>query len=318
MMLLRSLGFSSFFVGLFLLSGCSDAPSSSAPAAKPAVEPSAPEPKLKTTGVLHFDGLPPGSVSAAEVLVVSSLGDQARQRILRQRELFEYKITGRVEAVEEAGGIAEVMAADGARLEASMAQLPVQFPPVRVEDVDLGNNRLRKFQSDTALFKEYKYLFASIKWDNLERGLKFISEKIKADSQALVERSAGLEDTDYQQVSVTLEWLKSVQQHYNSYVVLAKDYFDAKNRYVRAQAAVQYTPTEPTDWEAYVAKYANALIIDTSAHLLGAAFAAEDGSFEVEGHGIVVVRVELGAVSAYFLPDWEKEQRVSVEDLQQL
>ena len=40
--------------------------------------------------------------------------------------------------------------------------------------------------------------------------------------------------------------------------------------------------------------YANALIMDTSEHLLGAAFTAEDGSFEVKGHGIVIVRVELG------------------------
>ena len=57
--------------------------------------------------------------------------------------------------------------------------------------------------------------------------------------------------------------------------------------------------------------------MDTSEHLEGAAFAAEDGSFEVEGHGIVIVRVELGVVSAYFLPGSEKELRVRVENLKQ-
>ena len=58
--------------------------------------------------------------------------------------------------------------------------------------------------------------------------------------------------------------------------------------------------------------------MDTSENLLGAAFVAEDGSFEVEGRGLVIVRVELGVVSAYFLPGSEKETRVFIEDLQQL
>lgn len=321
-MLLRPFLLSSAFVGLCLLAACSDTPSHSVPAAKPAAKPAAeaaePEPVLKTSGVLRFDGLPPESISAAEVLIVSSLSDEARQRLLRQRELFEYKITGRVEAVVGASAIADVLPADGVTLEAGIAQLPAKFPPVRVADVDLGNNRLRKFQSDPALFKEYKYLFGSIKWDNMERGLTFISEKIETDNKGLVAQSAKADDAGYQQASVTLKWLKSVQQHYNAYVVLAKDYFDARNRYLQAQAVAQSKPAEPTDWDAYVAWYANTLIMDASEHLLGAAFAAEDGSFEVEGHGIVLVRVELGVVSAYFLPGSEKEQRVRVENLQQL
>ena len=318
-MLLRWSILSSAFVSLFVVAACSDVPSTPVAAAKPAAaEVAELESKLKTSGVLRFDGLPPESISAAEVLIVSSLSDEARQRLLRQRELFEYKITGRVEAVAVGSAVADVLPADGVKLEASIAQLPAKFPPVRVEDFDLGNNRLRKFQSDPALSKEYQHLFASIKWDNLERGLTFIAEKIETDNKGLVAQSAKADDAGYQQASVTLKWLKSVQQHYNAYVALAKDYFDAKNRCLKAQAGAQSTPAEPTDWDAYVAMYGNTLIMDTSEHLQGAAFAAEDGSFEVEGHGVVIVRVELGVVSAYFLPDSEKEQRVRVENLKQL
>ena len=319
-MLLRLFAVSSVLLSLFAVVGCSDAPSEPKVVVDPPVA-EVPEPVSKTSGVLRFDGLPPESISATEVLILSELSDEARQRLLRQRELFEYKITGRVEAVVGASVIAEVLPADGVTLEASIAQLLTQFPSVRVADVDMGKNRLRKFQSDPALFKEYKYLFGSIKWDNLERGLTFVAEKIETDNQALVakgEAAEGPDDVGYQQALVTLDWLKSVQQHYNAYVVLAKDYVAAKNRYLQAQAVAQSTPAEPTDWDAYVAWYANTLIMDTSEHLLGAAFAAEDGSFEVEGHGIVLVRVELGVVSAYFLPGSEAEQRVRIENLKQL
>jgi hypothetical protein len=314
-MLFRLFSLSSVFVSLFFLGACSDAPSKPTAAVKRDV--TVAKAVLKTSGILRFDGLPAESISAAEVLVVSALSDVARERILRQRELFENKITGRIEDSAGVSSIEGMSPADAMKLEASLETLRSQFPSVRVEDVDLGNKRLRKYQSDAVLFKEYKYLFASIKWDNVGRGLKFIADKMTADSKALIARSSGVDDEAFQQIDVTLDWLKAVQQHYNSYIVLAQESVEAKNRYLQAQAAAS-TPAEPTDWDGYVAWHANHLIMDTSENLLGAAFAEEDGSFEVEGQGIVIVRVQLGVVSAYFLPGSEHEKRVLVEDLQQL
>jgi len=314
-MLFRLFSLSSVFVSLFFLGACSDAPSKPTAAVKRDV--TVAKAVLKTSGILRFDGLPAESISAAEVLVVSALSDVARERILRQRELFENKITGRIEDSAGVSSIEGMSPADAMKLEASLETLRSQFPSVRVEDVDLGNTRLRKYQSDAVLFKEYKYLFASIKWDNVERGLKFIADKMTADSKALIARSSGVDDEAFQQIDVTLDWLKAVQQHYNSYIVLAEESVEAKNRYLQAQAAAS-TPAEPTDWDGYVAWHANHLIMDTSENLLGTAFAEEDGSFEVEGQGIVIVRVQLGVVSAYFLPGSEHEKRVLVEDLQQL
>jgi len=205
---------------------------------------------------------------------------------------------------------------DAMPLEASLARLPEQFPPIRFEDVDLGNNRQQKYQSSSALFKEYQYQFASIKWDNIERGLAFIANKITADNQALVVGVNGLDAEAFQQTEITLNWLKAVQQHYNSYVELAQAYVDAKNRFLQLPAAASPT-AEPTDWDTYVAMYANTLIMDSSEHLLGAALAEEDGSFAVEGHGIVIVRVELGLASVYFVLDSDEEERVRIEELQQ-
>ena len=317
-MFLRLFAFSSVLLSLFGVVACSDAPSESKVAVPDPAEAEAPEPVLKTSGVLHFDGLPPGSVSAAEVLIVSELSDAARVRIERQRELFEYKITGRVEAAAEMAALAGVSAADSAHLVAALAELSGDFPPVFIKNIDLGNNRLRKYQSDVELFKEYQYLFRAIQWENLERGLKFIAEKVKADHAALVTRADAAEDEAYEQIGATLDWLESVQAHYGQYVDLGHEYVEAQKRYLRVQAALDAKPSEPTDWDAYVAKYANTLFVDTSEHLLGAAFAAEDGSFEVEGHGTLIVRVELGVVSVYFFPGSEEEQRVRAEAVQQL
>lgn len=318
MMFLRL--FAVFFVCISCLAfvGCSDAPSKAEVVAEPVVE-AAPEPVAKTTGVLHYDGLPPGSVAVAEVLIVEKLSDAGRERIERQRELLENKITGRAEQTSETSALADVSATDAAHLVGTFNQLSTEFPPVLIKDIDLGNNRLRKYQSDRELHKEYQYLFRSVQWDNFERGLKFIAEKIQADNQALVKQADALESEDdrYQQIRVTLDWLESIRAQYNGYVKLATDYFEAKNRYIQAQVAAQSASAEPQDWDAYAVAYANLLVMDTAGFLLGAAFAAEDGSFEVEGHGIVVVRAELAGTSAYFIPGSEKEKRVWIENLQQ-
>ncbi|MFQ3225726.1 MAG: hypothetical protein ACI8Z5_001990 [Lentimonas sp.] len=315
-MLSRLLLFSAALVSLFLFVACSDAPSE--PVATPTPTAAVSKPVAKTTGVLKFDGLPPESISGAEVIVVSELSDDAKKRLLRQRELFEYKITGRTEGGGAVSAIPGVALADAVKLDAAMRELKAQFPEVQVIDFDLGNNRLRKFQSDGELRKEYKYLFSSLKWDNLERGLKFIGDKMETNNREFLAAGEQADDTGFRQAEANVAWLKSAQSYYAGYLTLGRDYYDAKNRYIQAQAAGRATPAEPTDWDAYAAMYANMLIMDTSEHLLGSGFAAEDGSFEVEGQGMVIVRVELGVVSAYFLPGSGTEQRVRIDGLEQL
>lgn len=318
MIALRFFAVACVCVSCLALVGCSDAPSKVEVVAESSVE-AAPESVAKSTGVLHYDGLPPGSVTVAEVLIVEKLSDAGRARLERQRELFEYKITGRVEQAAETSVLAGVSAADATNLVERFNQLSAEFPPVLVQDVDVGNHRLKKYQSDRERHKAYQYLFGALQWDNFERGLKFIAEKFEEDERALVAQANSLEmeDDHYAQVRVTLDWLKSVQVYYNAYVQLATDTFEARNRYLQAQATAQ-SVAEPTDWNTYAAVYGSMLIIDTSEYLEGAAMVADDGSFEVEGHGLLIVRLELEGVSVYFLPTSENEVRVRVEDLTQL
>lgn len=306
------------WVSSFVVVGCSDTPSQGNTPADPPHD-AVPEPVPMTKGVLHYDGLPPSSVEIVEVLIVEKLSAAARERIERQRVLFEYKITNRSEPPAQVSVLAGVSAADGIQLLASLEKLSEAFPAVLVNDIDMGNNRLQKYQSDRGRFNEYQYLFGAIKLDNLERGLTSIADKIELDNKALVQQADQLQSDNerYQEVRVTLDWLQSLQAHYYAYAELAKHYFDAKNRYIEAKVVAESRPAEPTDWNAYAVAYANLLVMDTAEFLLGAAFAAEDGSFEAEGHGIVVVRAELAGTSAYFIPGSEKEKRVWIENLQQ-
>ena len=124
-MLFRLFSLSTVFVSLFFLGACSDAPSKPTAAVKRDV--TVAKAVLKTSGILRFDGLPAESISAAEVLVVSVLSDVARERILRQRELFENKITGRIEDSAGVSSIEGMSPADAMKLEASLETLRSQF-----------------------------------------------------------------------------------------------------------------------------------------------------------------------------------------------
>ena len=65
---------------------------------KPAPDASAPKEPTRsvtmTSGVIHFDGVPEEGITLKEVIIVSKLDSEAQERLERQRQLFEYKITG--------------------------------------------------------------------------------------------------------------------------------------------------------------------------------------------------------------------------------
>ncbi|MGJ8639299.1 MAG: hypothetical protein ACSHYA_07880 [Opitutaceae bacterium] len=293
-------------ISLFVAS-CSDS-GSPAETAAPAVEPVGPV--KKTLGVLELQGIPLDSATGYEVIVVSELEPEGRARIQRQRELFEQKLSG-APAVESNEDALDISPADYTRLNAKLLELKKSFPEVLRMDVDAGEGRLRGFSSDSRMHDEYAYLFKSITLENLERGLNFINEKYEADGEALVEKVEKLEDDAYKREKITLMWLRKVAEHLTAHLELGKELG-------AAMATVESGVfSEPQDWSGYVAYFRNALIMDVSLNGVGSAMLESPGAFEVEGHGELIVRVEFGADSAFFIisPD---EKRVLVKDLQQV
>lgn len=296
------------FLCLFF-SACSDpvqkTDSSSAGAEQPRL------PIKKTLGVLELDGLLLDSVTGYEVFVVSKLEPEAVARIARQRELLAVRLGGG-ELNKPVGHDLGVAPDDYIRLTELLQALNESFPPLLKVDLDLGNNRLRKLISDADKYEEYAYLFGSIQFDNMERALNFINEKYEMDAKALVKKAEQLKGEDFEREKVTLDWLNLVAKHLGRYVELATEYSKAQVVFTSGQGSI-----EPQDWAAYSAYYRQAMITGVSLHSLGSVLLAAAGPFEVEGHGTLVVRVEYGANSAYFIVS-EDESLVSVKDLRQI
>lgn len=300
-------------VGL-LVGGCSD-DGSQTEEVEPAL--SAPEePVLKTAGRIVFEGIPDEGVTAREVTVLEKLESEARARLQRQRQLFEYKLTGQNPELEDANYLenAGLPPEDRRDLERRLAKLRTEFPEIlmlegQIDDPNVDDDRIRKVPSDAALHEAYEKLFKAIRWDNLQRGIEFIRAKLETDSKVWIEEKSTEDPYEAKQVQATLQWLSKVQGH-------LKDYVDLFNAYLHAKNAPGQPAAKVKTWERFLDLHRTQLIIDVSQGELASATLSDDGSFEADAQGELLVRVEYGFRSAYFLVDDPEERRVSVTELE--
>lgn len=299
-------------VASFSVVACSD---QSAPAEPVVAAPVPAVPVAMTAGVVSFDGVPEEGVTTREVLIVSKLDPTTREHLLRQRVLFEYKILGEVEPVaEESSTLPNILAEDATPLQAEMSKLRAGFPAIIKESVQQKGGRSKNFQSSLALYQSYEKSFKAIGWGDFDQSLQAISDKISSDNEAIMTRSKHANPDTFEQLRLTLDWLNQVNAHLRSYVALANKYIEAGNKYIELRVAGEEAEPEPTDWDGFVARYSHALIVEIDGSSDGEGTIQEDGSFEVVGQGTLVVRVEYGPVSAYFLPGESSEKRVTVSD----
>jgi hypothetical protein len=304
------------FLQLSIVATCGLLISCSEPAPKP-VKPAKPDTaqsqatiSITNSGVVHFEGIPQTGITAKEVLLLSSLNTEALTRLERQRELFEYTITGVNPELEEMN--ASLSSEDKAELSNSMAELKMAFPEQIIEDVSINqagvdDDRLRKVPSDRELYDKYKNLFNAINWENLPRALEFITESINNDSRDTAETYLSKDAFTAKQAEITMEWLKSLKSHLNSYLSLGKAYVEAINRF-----SLKKADPKARTWDDYLAINSTQMIVDVSKNSLDSTFLSDDGSFSVEGEGLLIVRIEYGPRSAYFIPGNPSEKRVTV------
>jgi len=110
------------------------------------------------------------------------------------------------------------------------------------------------------------------------------------------------------QAEITLQWLKVLQAHLNDYLSMGNAHVEAINRFSQQKAV----PRART-WEDYLAIYSTQMIIDVSKNIEDSTFLSEDGSFAVKGEGLLIVRIEYGPRSVYFIPEDPSETRVTVD-----
>jgi hypothetical protein len=262
-----------------------------------------------TSGKIRLIGLPAEGMTACEVLVVDQLEPEARKRIERQRELLEQKLTGKDadQAIEKEIGMSQEQYQGFSQ---QIYQLAQAFPQVWSEDVKIDPNSRGtiRVSSDADVHKEIKALFDVVTFDNLERALPVLGEKLQAQSDRLHIAAKSAEGESYHRIRLTLDWLGSVAEHLNQYIAVRNEIIRAQRAYVNAY------PQEPQDWDGYSVYYRDTMLIDVSQHTLGAAMVGSDGLFEVEGTGEIIVRVEYAPNSAYFIVS-EDEKRVRIENL---
>lgn len=293
-------------VALLLFSACSE-PEDSTPVLEP-VEVAAPV--SKTSGQVNFDGIPDKGLVMRELIIVSKLDADVRRQLQRQRELFELKLRGEVSSYGEWESSERCK-----NLLAKWREAIDRYPKPLVLDVDLGNNRLRKYQSSQALYSEYKPLFTALNFSNLERGIQFIEKQIGEDMVPLnvLLESDNLDDQHI--ATVTKQWLKQVHELLATVTELGNEYFSQQAAFAKEADAFM---SEPQTWEGYAQRYAMTMVVGISKNSLGSVELGVDGRFKAAGQGEIIVRLEYaGALSAYIFPQDPEEKRAWVTDLRE-
>ncbi|MEO0509949.1 MAG: hypothetical protein AAF065_08835 [Verrucomicrobiota bacterium] len=298
--------------GLLAFTACSE----KTPEAGPPQVPEQPEVVKKTSGIVKFEGVPDNGITGREIIFVSELPAEALARFERQRELLEIHITGvDPESLYPAAGPKDVSLEDSAKFVTKLQSLNSEYPApisidVKIKDVKVDDDRLRRFNSSAQMHKDYARLFKAIDWTNIKKGIDFINEKLTTDGRSLEPIVLGADPFASHQADVDLMWIREVVKHLESYLNLANERIEAKNDYLSQLEG-------PKDWLGYSAQYTHTMIADVSKNSLGSAMINEDGSFVIEAQGgSQLVRIEYGLISAYYFLG-EEEKRVTVSSLRE-
>lgn len=268
------------------------------------------EPVAKTSGQVQLGEVPEDGLMVRELIVVGALDEATRAHLQRQRELFELKVRGEVLTHDEWQQSEQYR-----QLLEQWKLLTGSYPEPLIVDVDLGNNRLRKYPSERALYDAYRSLFFALEFSNMQRGIEFIQNKINED-RARLELQLKSDSEDQSKIAeVTLQWLKQVHGYLSTYIDAANEYWKAEAAFATERAKAMALPQS---WDEYVSVYETAILVGISKQIIGSTEIAEDGQFEVEGQGELLVRLEyVGPRSAYFLVQDQNESRVQVENLRE-
>jgi len=270
----------------------------------------------KTSGVLLLDGVPKEDVTLIEVIIVSKLDPETQERLNRQRQLFEYKLTG-INPEQRLASVygSDISFEDTTMLLAAMEKLKAQFVDqitvdTKLNEAGVDDDRTRKIPSDHIIYEKYKKLFKAITLENMERALPFINDSIRVDSERLAVEINSDDAYAAKQAEITLRWLKAVNDQLKQYLKLANAQIDARGRLAKKGALWQ-----ANTWEAFVGMIGDQLTRDVYKYSVGSAIVDSDGTFESEGQGQLIIRIIYGSLSVFFIPDAPSETRVQVTEL---
>lgn len=267
---------------------------------------------MVTSGTVIFVDVPYEGVTSREIITIPSMSAGLRGELERQRQLFEDKLVGGRVVTPQFEGLTDK---DAKALTDQLLALRSSYPPVLTEQRKVGDNRSETFKSDQARFYAYAKLFKAIKPDNIHDALEAIDDQIQKDGAAIVELAeASTRNSVKVQADIDLKWLKSLHGYLETYLPVAQEVNAARQRYYGLHDSVQKAIRYKT-WDDYMSAKATTLLSQLMSESEGAADLDAAGRFTVEGAGELVVRVEYGLYSAYFIATDESEERLTLQDL---
>ena len=312
-MLLRMLAAVYCLVFAFYWAACSE-PSKPASQA-PEQPPEAAEVKVSWMGRVLFEGIPMEGATLKEAIVVSEIDPDTRAKLEHQRALFEAKINPPAVTPVSLKNVGLLSKNDAAELGAKLLEMRKSYPQMLVEEKNIGNGRMSQFRSDSELFYGFAAKFKEMTLDNMTPIIESIDEAIQVAGKRIVESSEGRGGQARLQADTDLAWLGQLHEYLRTYLPLTKEVNMAMQRHAETQGA-SLADTDLPSWEGFAQRHSATLLSEVYSKGLDESEIGDDGRFTVSAEGELVIRVEYGLYSAYFLPESANESRVQVVDLE--
>lgn len=283
-----------------LLCGCGEKSSPPAPAKAP--EP--PKPQAATIGKLELVDLPDRVEPVIEVICVAFVPNRVYEMVTRQQQGLDAYL--HPETDETADASAVVSAEDNEKITAQIKQLQKQYPARVTTEFYGDNGEPKNFTSRESLYQRYIPLFSAVKVSDLVNSLNAISAQMREDHETL-KKLAEKPGEEGIQARADIRWLAALNEYFMNYQSVIDVYDTARRNQVMlsaqaAQAQAQMASPEKT-WERLQAELSPDIEIELYKTALETAYTEDDGSFQVPGHGKLIVRAMMDGYSLFFIED---------------
>ncbi|WP_309399647.1 hypothetical protein [Cerasicoccus maritimus] len=274
-------------------------------------------PQAVTTGAVRLQGMPGNIEPVVEVISIDPIPNKIVELITNQQNLLQAYLTPPKTSMKQPSDI--VSAEDYQKITEQINALRQQYPaPVESEFYnDSGEPEM--FTSRESLHKRYIPLFRAISVETMVPSINDISNQMRMD-HATLEKLADQPGNEGLQARADINWLASLSRNFQQYqsVTRAYDLARRKQATLNTQTTGQTTFQSPImAWKYFQQQTAPNIELEigrTAAHTI---YAEDDGSFEVEGHGKMIVRATLDGNSVFFIQDGPGAEHLKFSNLEQ-
>lgn len=286
------------------------------PPPAPSAPPPPPAPKKITTGKVELLDAPEGVEPLVEVISVGFIPNRVFEMVTRQQQALDAWLNPQSSTQTGAGNIMSQQDAD--RVTASINALQSKVPERTTSNVYNDAGEPQPYVSRESLRERYSSLVARLNVANFAETLNEISQKMRDDHE-LLQKLAAQPGPEGAQAQADINWLAAFSQYMQQYQGLVAQYDEARRKEVLRQnqeiEAMQKMATPEEEFKRVQAEVASTIQVELYKNSDGASYAKEDGSFQVEGHGKLVVRTILDGYSLFFVQDGPGGEHIEFTDL---